>query len=188
MKRRVLLDANLLIGAYEPEPGNLEHEKAGKKLRELMNDPDVEVFITSLIRYEVLRGVQRIPLTDMKAKLNAIQELPIREKEAGRAVELYRLVEENGLSQPSEKVCPECKRRLPGKDACPECGRHPLDKRSFDILHFACADINGLEIESKDQHFETLRQLSQNAHDACGSTAHPSAIPQENNSCPNALT
>ena len=151
MMRRVLLDANLLIGAFEPDPGNPSHEEAGARLRDLVSDPDVEIFITPLVRYEVLRGVRRIPIADMKARLDAIRELPVYEKEAGRAVDLFRLVREKGLFQ-SGRI---------EEDACPVCGHHPLNKRSFDFFHCACAEVHGLELASQDGDIERIQQLIQ---------------------------
>jgi predicted nucleic acid-binding protein len=156
MSRRVLLDTNLLIGALEPEPGNLKHEEAKARLHDLMNDSDVEIFITPLIRYEVLRGVRRIPFADMEAKLDAIQELPVREEEATRAAELFRLVKEDK----DEKKSFQSGRNEEG--VCSACGRHSLDKYSFDLFHYACAEVNGLEIASQDSDVQKIQQLIQN--------------------------
>ncbi|MDR2690302.1 MAG: type II toxin-antitoxin system VapC family toxin [Azoarcus sp.] len=157
MSRRVLLDTNLLIGALEPEPGNRRHEEAGARLHDLTNDPDVELFITPLIRYEVLRGVRRISFANMEAKLDEIQELPIREKEAKRAAELFRLVEEDK----DKKKNLQSDRNE--EDACPTCGHHPLNKYSFDLFHYACAEINRLEIASQDPHIQQIQQLIQDS-------------------------
>lgn len=58
-RRRVLLDANLLISALDIEGSSNESakKKAQAKLASLLADENVAVAITPLIRYEVLRGV-----------------------------------------------------------------------------------------------------------------------------------
>ncbi|GHT90114.1 hypothetical protein AGMMS49545_02570 [Betaproteobacteria bacterium] len=153
MRRRVLLDSNLLIGAFEPMPDNSAHEAAKALFRQLMGDDDVDVFITPLIRYEVLRGVRRISQADMEEKLNAIQEIPVREKEANRAAELFHLAREKGLFQSGKDE----------KDACPVCGYFPLNKHSFDLFHCACADAHGMRVASQDDHIQKIQKLIQDS-------------------------
>lgn len=43
MTRKLLLDTNMLIGAFEPEPGNAAHAKARETLRQLSADTDVKL-------------------------------------------------------------------------------------------------------------------------------------------------
>ncbi|MDR2450858.1 MAG: PIN domain-containing protein [Candidatus Accumulibacter sp.] len=138
--RRVLLDANMLIGALEPEPGNEAHQKAGELYLALTNDPDVELFITPLVRYEALRGVVRIPFDEMKSALDELQEIDVHDVEANRAAEIFRLAKGQW-----EQVNPEVN----------------LNKRSFDFFHCACEEINGLEIDGDDPHIQKIKQLIQ---------------------------
>ncbi|MDR3221911.1 MAG: PIN domain-containing protein [Candidatus Accumulibacter sp.] len=134
MTRRVLLDTNMLIGALEPEPDNVQHQAARSRFRALMDDPEIEPVITPLVRYEVLRGVRRISFDKMKSELDGFQEFDVRSEEANRAAELFRLAKGAGMN---------------------------LDKRSFDLFHCACADVNGLKIESQDPHIRKIQQLIQ---------------------------
>jgi predicted nucleic acid-binding protein len=144
MMRRVLLDANMLIGALEPEPGNAAHQKAGELYLALTNDRDVELFITPLVRYETLRGVKRIPFDEMKSVLDELQEIDVHDVEANRAAGIFRLAKERW-----EPLNPEVN----------------LDKRSFDFLHCASAEINSLEIASQDPHIQQIQQLIQDSRE-----------------------
>jgi predicted nucleic acid-binding protein len=130
----MLLDTNMLIGAFECEPDNAQHQAAKSRLREIMNDPEIEPVITPLVRYEVLRGVRRIPFDKMKSRLDGIVEPFVRGVEANRAAEVFRLAKAKGID---------------------------VDKRSFDFFHCACADANGWDIESQDPHIQTIQKLIQ---------------------------
>lgn len=132
MTRMVLLDANLLIGALDGEPGNAVHDQSRQLLWDLLTDPDVKLALTPLIRFEVLRGAQRVPLADLDAALNDFHEFEVRGAEARRAAEIFQLA------------------RAAGKQ---------LDKRSFDVLHFACAEVNRLEFASRDADIDKIRAL-----------------------------
>lgn len=59
MTRKILLDTNLLIAAFDKSGRTSAEMKASARamLAELLADDDVALFITPLIRYEVLRGV-----------------------------------------------------------------------------------------------------------------------------------
>ncbi|MDO4699278.1 MAG: hypothetical protein Q4A69_01140 [Moraxella sp.] len=53
--RYVLLDSNILIGAFDGDLDNEKHQRAKNLFKELLKDDDVRIAITPLIRYEVLR-------------------------------------------------------------------------------------------------------------------------------------
>jgi predicted nucleic acid-binding protein len=147
MTRKVLLDANTLIGAFDSEPGNAKHRVAHERFLELMADPDTEVVITPLVRYEVLRGVQRITPEKMKASLDKFQEINVREKEANRAAEVYRIAKERGLFGLDND-----------KEKADE--KHWFN-RSFDLFYCVCAEVNHLEVDSDDRHIQQIQQLIQ---------------------------
>ena len=130
--RTVLLDTNLLIGALEPEDGNAQHQQAGERLRQMLVDPGVKLAISPLIRFEVLRGVRRKLPVELEAVLNGFQEFEVRSEDARRAAEIFRLA------------------NLKGK---------PLDKRTFDVFHFVCAELNNLEFNSQDGDIPRIREL-----------------------------
>lgn len=134
MSRAVLLDTNLLIGAFEAEDGNEQHAQAQVRLRALLQDPDVKLAITPLIRYEVLRGARRVSAEQLDARLNAFQEFDVRGADARRAAEIYRRAQQQGTA---------------------------LDKRKFDVFHWVCAELNQLEIHSADGDIEKIRNLVQ---------------------------
>jgi predicted nucleic acid-binding protein len=132
MKRKVLLDTNMLIGTFDHDPNNSRHVEARKDFRALLADENVDLVITPLVSYEVLRKPTRVSPADLEAKLSRIQSLPIREEEACRAAELFRLAESKNMN---------------------------LDKRSFDLFHCVCAEVNGLEVASQDPHIKTIKDL-----------------------------
>jgi predicted nucleic acid-binding protein len=136
MSRMVLLDTNLLIGAFDGEADNPLHEIAKQRLRSLLNDPNVKVAITPLIRFEVLRGAKHVPLSELDAVLNDFQEFEVRGVDARWAAELFQQARIQDLS---------------------------LDKRSFDLFHCVCADLNGLELESQDGDIPKIQQLIQSS-------------------------
>lgn len=127
-----LLDANLLIGGLDPEPGNKKHEEARDRLRELLEDPEVKLAITPLVRYEVLRGARRVSLPELSAALDDFQEFEIRGRDAYRAAQLYQQARQQGKR---------------------------LDKHKFDVFHCVCAESNQLEILSQDGDIGTIQQL-----------------------------
>ena len=137
--RKVLLDANLLIGAFDDEDSpNPAHQKAKETVRAWMVDADVELVITPLVRYEVLRGVRTVSMSDKEAVLNDFPELEVRAEQAREAAEIFRIYQDqrgpNGIA---------------------------LDKRSFDFFHCACAKTYGLEIGSQDSHIAQIQKLIQ---------------------------
>jgi predicted nucleic acid-binding protein len=134
MSRAVLLDTNILIGAFEPEQGNEPHMQAQARLRALLQDPDVKLAITPLIRYEVLRGARRVSVEQLDERLNAFQEFDVRGADARRAAEIYRQAQQQGTA---------------------------LDKRKFDVFHWVCAELNQLEIDSADGDIQKIRNLVQ---------------------------
>jgi predicted nucleic acid-binding protein len=136
-----LLDANLLIGALDAEPGNALHDAARQRLRALLTTPDVRLAITPLIRYEVLRGVRRQPLEAVKNALDQFLELEVKREDAVLAARAYSHVQT--LADP---------------------GKPKLDKRSFDLFHCVAAHHNQLEVASRDgdipKIMEVLKQVS----------------------------
>lgn len=135
MPRTILIDANLLIGAFDGDAdNNPAHAAAKEKVEGLLRDPDVRLATSSLIRYEVLRNVQKVPVADLESILNDFQQFDVREKEARRAAEIYRLASASGQK---------------------------LDKRQFDVFHYVCAELNELEFDSQDGDIPKIRKLLQ---------------------------
>lgn len=133
--RRILLDTNMLIACFDSESTISEEERiaAKKLLKKLIQDPDVVFVITPLIRYEVLRFAKWINpyhFDQLKQILDGFIELDITEPVSTLATHLYRLDQH------------ECE--------IANVAKH-INKRSFDIFHFASAKINGLELLSRNE-------------------------------------
>lgn len=85
----ILLDSNILIPAFENE-----NSDEAEKLRELMADKNVAIFITPLISYEVLRviaWINRDKYEKVKESLSMIPFIDINHKITYLASELFRL-------------------------------------------------------------------------------------------------
>ncbi len=132
MTRTILLDTNLLIGAFDPEDGNASHIEAKRRLMELLEAPEIKLAITPLIRYEVLRGAKNVDPTALNEQLNGFHEFEVRGEEARRAAELFRTARQQGKA---------------------------LEKHSFDVFHCVCAELNGLEIDSQDRDIARIQNL-----------------------------
>jgi predicted nucleic acid-binding protein len=139
MKRAVLLDTNILIGAFDHDPENYRHVEAREKLRALLADPEVTPVITPLISFEVLRKPTRVSPAELEAELERFHSFPISEKEAYLAAKLFRLFSE-----------------AEGKPK-----RENLERLSMDIFYCACIESNGLEPSSLDSDIPKIQQLIQ---------------------------
>jgi predicted nucleic acid-binding protein len=143
--RKVLPDANMLIGAFDGEPGNQKHEEAYRNVMAWLDDPEVKLATTPLILYEVLRGVRRAPPEKLEARLTVFQMFDIHEEEARQAAKVYCLAKEKGLfGLDKDNPAPEEKRWF---------------NRSFDLFYCVCAGLNDLEIGSHDPHIRQIQQL-----------------------------
>ncbi|PAK91695.1 PIN domain-containing protein [Stenotrophomonas rhizophila] len=130
--RLVLLDANILIGALDGEQGNEAHDDAMAQFEALVNDPDVKLAISPLVRYEVLRGMREDDVDFVNSQLNDMKEFEVRGAEAIRAAEVFRRARQKDIK---------------------------LDKRKFDVFHCVCAELNNLEILSRDADIESIQNL-----------------------------
>lgn len=132
MPRAVLLDTNILIGAFDGEDGNMNHELARQRLKALLEDDDVKLSISPLIRYEVLRGARNVPIEKLDEALSRFQEFDTRGRDARRAAEIFRLAKEKNVL---------------------------LNKRTFDVFHCVCAELNNLELASQDGDIPAIQNL-----------------------------
>ncbi len=134
MTRQVLLDTNLLIGALDGDADNPGHQAARDRLAELLQAPDIKLAITPLIRYEVLRGVRRNDVQTLDKVLDGFVELEIRGRHARRAADLYRQAKKQEVL---------------------------LDKRTFDLFHCVCAELEGFDVASQDGDIPKIQKLIQ---------------------------
>ncbi len=133
VSRYILLDANLLIGAFDHDSENTKHIQSKQIVEALLLDDTVKIAITPLIRYEVLRGVRRVPTEQMVEILNDFEEFEITDVEGNRASDIYRLALVNNQK---------------------------LDKRSFDVFHYVVAEIRNLEWMSQDNDLSKIANLA----------------------------
>lgn len=139
MTRKILLDTNLIIAAFDGNNPEAKNQLAG-----LLNDENVAFAISPLIRYEVLRGVsfddnERYEYLEAILNLNEFEEFEISRDIATLSSHLFR------FSQSKKED---------GKDAL-------VNKRSFDVFHLATAKCYGLELCSNDGDLGKLENLYQ---------------------------
>ncbi|OQX08717.1 MAG: hypothetical protein BWK73_24630 [Thiothrix lacustris] len=142
MTRRVLLDTNLLIAALDTAGTTSAEQraKAKEQIKKLMDDADVAVAITPLIRYEVLRGIAWDEVEryqQLQQILADFEEFDISRDVSELAANLYRFDVDKAktLNEPRN-----------------------FEKRKFDVFHFASAQCNRLELASHDSDIAKLYQ------------------------------
>lgn len=140
-----LLDSNFLT--YVLEGKNIDENDSDlierlTDLLTLINDDNIELAITPLLRYEFLRkfGWQTESEDFIKFK-EAVEEftwLDISKEVTDLATNLYRLDKHEADSKGIEKN---------------------LEKRKFDVFHFATAKVNGIDLLSNDRHMVQMEEL-----------------------------
>lgn len=143
-EKELLLDANYLIYLLEDKVDENDSDllQKLKNLRAEIASNNVEVVITPLIRYEFLRYFLWKKEDDEVKRyvnvMNMLTTLDISQDVADLAAELYRLdkfiASENNVNK-------------------------NIDKRQFDIFHFATAKVNNIELLSNDKHLPQLEKL-----------------------------
>jgi len=137
----VLLDAQILIGALDPEAimDESEREAAKQVIQSLIDDPLRRLAITPLLRYEVMCGIKNeVIFKSIDAFLGQAEVFEITDREAYSAINLFRLARQRNvdLKNPTEPK-----------------------KYKFDLMHVASAEVNALEFESRDKGITTLKKL-----------------------------
>lgn len=141
-QRLVMLDANLIISAFDDEAERTPkiRDEARKAVKELMNDPTVKFVTTPIILYEVLCNT-RTPENEQKLKrlLNGYKLYEIGDSVANYAVEIFKIsrAKKVQLKDPKEPR-----------------------KYKFDIFHVATARVNEIELESSDVGVNKIKQLT----------------------------
>ena len=135
-----LLDTNYLIYLADPNANPTKKAEVLQDLALKLEDPETLLFLTPLIRYEVLSGVEWDnieKLNTLKSALKAFQTIDINDDIADLARNLFRLDKANQKNG-SKKV---------------------IEKYQFDMFHFATAKENDLEILSKDRDMTVIENL-----------------------------
>lgn len=132
--RKVLLDTSMVIRALDPGTKDAAELvlAAKQKLGELLGDSDVVLMVSPLVYFEATRNIKHEDserLRRLDAALSGLGLVEVSQPEAELAARLTRFAVTQGLK---------------------------LDKQKFDVLHFACAQLNGLELESVDTDYDKI--------------------------------
>lgn len=136
-----LLDTNFLIYLTDENAEPEKRKMVLQTMAEKLQQDDVSFVISPLIRYEVLRGVdwQNIEkLNALKQALAQFKSLAITQEISDLARDLYRFDKFDSIQNHTPKN---------------------LDKRKFDVFHYATAYVNGLEILSHDSDIDGIKDL-----------------------------
>lgn len=120
----VLVDANILIAILDYNADNKNHQKAKKLYGELKNNNSV-IAITSLIRYEVLRGVKSKTIEQAQNFLDDFVEFEITDNEANPSAKIFH-------AMPKTEELDELQKKN--------------YKHNFDIFHYVVAKIYDLKL------------------------------------------
>ncbi|OBX08478.1 hypothetical protein QV08_04545 [Gallibacterium salpingitidis] len=138
-----LFDTNYLIYLVDPDADPEKKKQVLLDLKQKLLDPEVNLFLTTLIRYEVLRGTKwedNTKLAHLEQALEQFHTLDIKDEISDLARDLYRFESYELRNNP----------QLPTRN---------LDKRKFDIFHYATAYLNQLELLTKDTDFNAIAKL-----------------------------
>lgn len=138
--KKYLLDTNYLIYLADPSADPFKRKEALQGLAQKLQNDETLLFLTPLIRYEVLRGVawdDLDKLNTLKDALKEFQTIDINNEISDLARNLFRLDKAN-QQQGNQKV---------------------IEKYQFDMFHFATAKVNDLEILSKDRDMQAIDNL-----------------------------
>lgn len=136
-----LLDANALIDLYDTVADVEQRLEALRKIEPLLQHEDSRFVISPLIRYETLRGIdwgEDDRLTHLSDVIKQFDSLDISQEVADLACDLYRFDAYESKQNNQKKN---------------------LDKRKFDVFHYATAKVYGIEILSADMHIEKIGAL-----------------------------
>ncbi len=139
---RVFLDANLLIHAFDPDSTAdiALKSDAQQFIGNLTGDPATRLFITPLIRYEVLRGISPSKVEDMAKVLDMFTQLSVEAVDGDVAASVFRA---ERMTLAPDQFAPI---RL-------------IHKHSFDLLHVVCAKRASAAFESSDARAKSLFNL-----------------------------
>ncbi len=138
-----LLDTNYLLYLADPDADKTKKAEVLTDFVQKLKDGNSRFVLTPLIRYEVLRGVKwndQAKLSQLENILKQFTSFDIRDEIADLARDLYRFDEY------------ESKRDNVPKN---------LEKRKFDMFHYATAKIENLEVLSKDSDLSHIEKLHQ---------------------------
>lgn len=133
-----------MIAVFDNKSTTSQQVKDAAKatLREMLADQNTTIFITPLIRYEVLRGIDWQSERDfdqIKTILDGIPSLDITKNVSDLSANLFRY--DSWLSSQSGALT------------------RSLEKRKFDIFHYCSAKCYGLNFYSHDSDMSKINRL-----------------------------
>ena len=138
-----LLDTNFVIYLSDEQSDADKRKLVLQQMAEKLAEDDAKFVLTPLIRYEVLRGVEwqhTDKLATLKHVLEKFESLDITQDVSDLAMNLYRFDKFQAAQSQQPKN---------------------LDKRKFDMFHYATAAVNELAILSHDSDIEKIETLHQ---------------------------
>lgn len=143
MTQHFLLDTNLIVALFDEHASTSAEVKAAAAalLESLLADDEVALSISPLIRYEVLRGIHwqdSARLARLMNVLNRFEEFDIGKEVSLLAADLYRFDAFQNQQEGQQRN---------------------LDKRKFDVFHFATAQVNQLSLASADSDVAKIQRL-----------------------------
>ena len=136
-----LLDTNYLVYLADDDSDEEKRKAVLSDMAEKLQQNGSRFVLTPLIRYEVLRGVdwgKSEKLSRLTGVLAQFESLDITQNVSDLASDLYRF----------DKFEAE-------RDKTPK----NLEKRKFDMFHYATASVNNLEILSHDTDVNKIKDL-----------------------------
>ena len=140
-----LLDTNYLIYLIDEKADADKKQEIRQDFEIKVQQEDTRFVITPLIRYETLRGIEwenEEKLVKISVALENFPSLEITQDAADLARDWYRF--DSYLSRQN-----------------PQVSQRNLDKRKFDIFHYAVAYTNNIELFSKDKDINSIKNLHQ---------------------------
>lgn len=178
--KKYLLDSNYWIALPKENDASEDRKKILREMAKILADSDSRLILTPLIRYEVLRGVPWVSeekLQRMENILNGFEMLEITREIADLSQKLYRFDDyeteqykkkkENNMKQQDKQKKSLLHTLFPfiftphkKKDV------KNVNKRNFDVFHYATAEIYELELLSNDDHIKKIKKLHQRMKDS----------------------
>ena len=177
--KRYLLDTNYLIYLADPKADSNKKAEVLRDFEDKLQASEALFFLTSLIRHEVLRGVDwndTDRLKKLKEVLRRIQTIEINNHISDLARNLFRLdrakqelvkQKQNGeinndisdLARNLFRLDRAKQELVKQKQSGEKNIEKNIEKYQFDIFHFATAKIYNLEILSKDRDMKAIGAL-----------------------------
>lgn len=157
MNEKYLIDSSTLIDwieGREIKSSEIQRKNASLKLQEELVKVNTNLYIDSLVLFEVLRRYNMQSKYDKYKKSIELQFkiIEVDNKVYDTALIVHKHCKSNGLTYDDKLLC--------YKDGCRHKGR--LVFNSTDFIHYAVAKLYGLDIISADGDFANIEEKCEN--------------------------